>query len=153
MKRKDEQLLSWLSFGAFLVIVGAIFLITPNLTDKIEPFLRDFELEQVSGNFYFPTPQNPHPTLYESVAFFCFAFGIYQFLLLILKFALKADPTKKSETLTSIIFWPATGFVLLMLKDGTIKWLTFIATLVILAAIAIIIRSATHIIFKKHSPS
>jgi len=153
LKRKDEQLLGWLSFGAFLVIVGAIFLITPNLTVKIEDFFRDFELEQIRENFYFPTPQNPHPTLYESLAIFCFAYGTYQFLLLILKFALKAEPTKKSETLTSIIFWPATGFVLLMLKDGTIEWLTFIATLVILAAIAIIIRSAAHIIFRKHSPS
>lgn len=153
MKRREEQLLGWLSFGAFLVIVGAIFLITPNLTDKLEAFFRDFELEQIRENFYFPTPQNPHPTLYESVAIFCFAYGIYQFLLLILKFALKAEPTKKSETLTSIIFWPATGYGMLMLKDGTIEWLTFIATLVILAAIAIIIRSAAHIIFKKHSPS
>lgn len=153
MKRKDEQLLGWLSFGAFLVIVGAIFLITPNLADEIEAFFRDLELEQVSGDFYFPTPQNPHQTLYESVAFFCFAFCIYQFLLLILKFALKAEPTKKSETFTSIIFWPATGYGMLMLKDGTIEWLTFIATLVILAAIAIIIRSAAHIIFKKHGLS
>lgn len=153
MKRREEKLLSWLSFGAFLVIVGAIFLITPNLTDEIEAFFRDFELEQVSGDFYFPTPQNPHPTLYESTAIFCFAYGTYQFLLLILKFAFKADPTKKSETLTSIIFWPATGYGMLMVKDGTIEWLTFIATLVILAAIAIIIRSAAHIIFKKHNPS
>ena len=151
MKRREEQLLGWLSFGAFLIIVGAIFLITLNLTDKIETFFRDFELEQVSGDFYFPTPQNPHPTLYESVAIFCFVYGIYQFLLLILKFALKAAPTKKSETITSIIFWPATGYGMLMLKDGTTEWLTFIATLVILAAIAIIIRSATHIIFRKHS--
>lgn len=153
MKRREEKFLGLLSFGAFLVIVGAIFLITPNLTDRIEAFFRDFELEQVSGHFYFPTPQNPHPTLYESVAIFCFAYGIYQFLLLILKFALKAQPTKKSETFTSIIFWPATGYVLLMMKDETIKWLTFIATLVILAAIVIIIRSAAHIIFKKHSHS
>jgi Ca2+/Na+ antiporter len=153
LKRRDEQLLGWLSFGAFLVIVGAMFLITPNLTDEIEAFFRDFEIEQVSGHFYFPTPQNPHPTIYESAAIFCFAYFIYQFLLLILKFALEAEPTKKSETFTSLIFWPATGYVLLMLKDGTIEWLTFLATLVILAAIVIIIRSAAHIIFKKYSPS
>lgn len=152
MKRGDRHLLSGLSFGVFLVIVGAIFLITPNLIDEIEPFFRDFELEQVSENIYFPTPQHPHPTLYNSVAVFCFAFGTYQILLLILKFALETEPTQKAETLTSIIFWLTAGSIVLMLKNGSIKWLTFIAGLVILAAIVIIIRSAAHIIFKRRVP-
>jgi hypothetical protein len=154
LKRREEQLLGWLSFGAFLVIVGGIFLITPNLTDEIKAFLTGFKLEQVSGDFYFPTPKSPHhPILYKSIAIFCFAYGMYQFILLILKFALRAEPTKKSETFTSMMFWSATGFVVLMLKNETIEWLTFVATLIILAAIVIIIRSATHMIFKKHSPA
>jgi len=149
LKRREEQLLGWLSFGAFLVIVGGIFLITPNLTDEIKTFFTDFKLEQVSGDFYFPTPQNPHPTFYKSIAIFCFAYGMYQFILLILKFVLKAEPTNKSGTFTSIIFWLVTGCVMLMLKNETIEWLTFIATLVILAAIALIITSATHMTFRK----
>lgn len=152
MKRKEEQLLGWLSFGAFLLIVGAIFLITPDLTDEIKTFFGDFKLEQVNEHFHFPIPQNHYPTLYKSTAIFCFAYGTYQFLLLILKFALKAEPTKKTETFTSIIFWLSTGFVMLMLQNKEIGWLTFIASLVILAAIALIIRSASHIIFRKHTP-
>jgi hypothetical protein len=57
LKRGKEHLLGWLSFGAFLVIVGAIFLITPNLIDKIAVFFRDFKLEQFGRHFYFPTPK------------------------------------------------------------------------------------------------
>lgn len=152
LKRGDKQLLGWLSFGAFLLIVGAIFLVTPNLIEETEAFFKDFKLEQVSGNFYFPTPQSPHPTIYNSIAIFCFAFSSYQILLLILKFALKAELTEKAETFTSVIFWLATGFAVQMLKVETIKWLTFIATLIILAAIVIIIRSAAHIAFRKRVP-
>lgn len=152
MRRKDEQLLGWLSFGAFLIIVGTLFLINPDLASQIEKFITNFELKQVSGNFYFPTPKSPHhPTLYNSLAMFCFAYGTYQILLLILKFALRAEPTKKTETFTSIIFWLTTGFALSMLKDRTIEWLIFIAVLIILAAIILIIRSVASIIFKKHA--
>ncbi len=154
MRREDEQLLGWLSFGAFLVIVGTLFLVNPDLASQIEDFVTNFELKQVRGNFYFPTPKSPHhPILYNSLAMFCFAYGTYQFLLLILKFALRAAPAKKTETFTSVIFWFATGFMVSMLKNETMEWLTFIAGLVILAAIAIIIRSTTQIIFRKRASS
>ncbi|MCK4474814.1 hypothetical protein KAU30_03135, partial [Candidatus Bathyarchaeota archaeon] len=63
MRRRDKHLLSWLSFGVFLIIVGAIFLITQDLTGQIRAFFEDFKLEQISEKFYFPTPQSPHPTL------------------------------------------------------------------------------------------
>ncbi len=151
MKRREENLLGWLSFGAFLVIIGIVFFINMDLVDEIEVFIRDFKLKQVSGHFYLPTPQKNHPTLYQSIAIFCFAYGAYQFLLLILKFALGAEPAKKSETLKSAILWPVIGFLMLMLKNGTIVWFTFIATLVVLAAIAIIMKSVTYIIFRKHN--
>lgn len=149
MRHKDEQLLSWLSFGVFLIIIGVLFLLNPNLIDEVRVFFEDFKLEQVSGSFYFPAPQSHHPTLYNSIALFCFTFGTYQIFLLILRIALEATSTKKVETFTSILFWLATGFAMLMLKNGTIEWMTFIAWLIILAAIIIIIRSIAYIAFRR----
>lgn len=150
MRRRDEHLLGWLSFGAFLIIVGVIFLITQNLTGQIKTFFKDFKLEQVSGNFYFPAPQNPHPTLYGAVAMFCLAFSVYQVLLLFLKFALGADLKQRTETFTSIIFWLTTSFAVTMLKNETIEWLLFVAVLIVLVAVVIIIRSMSSIIAQKH---
>lgn len=149
MRHKDEQLLSWLSFGVFLIIIGVLFILNPNLIEEVRGFFEDFKLEQVSGGFYFPAPQNRHPTLYNSIALFCFTFGTYQIFLLILKTALGAASTKKVETFTSVLFWLAAGFAMLMLKNGAIGWMTFIAWLIILTAIIIIIRSVAYIIFRR----
>jgi len=150
LRRRDKQLLSWLSFGVFLVIVGAIFLTTHNLTDRIEAFFRDFELEQVSGELYFPAPQSPHPTLYGVVAMFCLAFGIYQILLLFLKFALRATLVQRVETFTSIIFWLIASFAVDMLKNEIIEWFLFLAILIVLAAVGIVIRSLASMIAPEH---
>jgi hypothetical protein len=150
LKRRDKQLLSWLSFGVFLVIVGSIFLTTHNLTDHIEAFFRDFALEQVSGELYFPAPQSHHPTLYGAVALFCLAFGIYQILLLFLKFALRATLVQRAETFTSIIFWLSASFAVNMLKNETIEWFLFLAVLIVLAAVSIIIRSLASMIAPEH---
>ena len=149
MRRRDKHLLSWLSFGVFLIIVGAIFLITQDLTGQIRAFFEDFKLEQISGKFYFPTPQNPHPTLYGATAMFCLAFGVYQILLLFLKFALGANLKQRAETFTSVIFWLTASFAVSMLENETIEWLLLIAVLVVLAAVGIIIRSVANMISQK----
>jgi hypothetical protein len=150
LRRRDKHLLSWLSFGVFLIVVGAIFLTTQNLTDRIEAFFQDFELEQVSGELYFPAPQNSHPTLYGAVALFCLAFGVYQILLLFLKFALGATLVQRAETFTSIIFWLTSSFAVNMLKNETIGWFLFLAVLIVLMAVGIVIRSLASMIASEH---
>jgi hypothetical protein len=150
LMRRDKHLLSWLSFGVFLIVVGAIFLATQNLTNQIEAFFEDFELEQVSGEFYFPAPQNPHPTLYGAVALFCLAFGVYQILLLFLKFALGATLVQRAETFTSIIFWLTASFAVTLLKNQAIEWFLFIAVLIVLVAVGIVIRSLASMIAPEH---
>jgi hypothetical protein len=144
--RGDE--IGWISFGAFLIILGAIYLRTPNLIHEVRLFFSDFRLVEVFKNFWWFAPSTGHPVLYTAAGQFCYAFGLVQLGILGLRFAKGSSMHGRAETLSSAVFWLGAGFLLSQLSQGILSWLSFIAALVVLIGVSIIV-SAVVLVFAR----
>jgi len=135
---------SWLgtlSFGFFLVLLGVIWIITPNLSGEVIDFAKDFDLEHLSEHIILPTPQHSHAVLYTAAMQFCLAFGVFQIVILVLRFLFHDSLHEVSGTISNIAFWFGTGFFLNMLANDSIGWLGFIAGLIVSIGLAIVASS------------
>jgi hypothetical protein len=130
-----------ISFGAFLILIAAIYLITPNLLSEATAFIRDFKPIQISQNFWWLEPSTNHPILYNAAAQFCYLFGLVHVAVLALRFAKGSSIRGKARTSSDIIFWLGAGYVFGTLSSGTLAWMVFIGALIVLLGISIVARS------------
>ncbi len=144
---KESDMLGLASFGFFLVLVGVIFAITPNLVDKIGEFFGSFELVEVYPNVNFPAPTSSHPVLYTAVAQFCVAYGLFHLPVLILRVYLGDYLSRKAGALSGIVFWLGAGYFLLILSAGNIGWFAFLSGLIIFAGLSLVVRSLVILLF------
>jgi len=140
-RSEGRDRLSLASFGFFLILIGAIILITPNYYDEFSAFFRDFHLVKVASNVFLPAPKSSHPVVYTALMEFCVAYGLFQIAILIFRFALRDPVDKKAETVSGIVFWLGAGYLSSILLAGNIGWFGFLAGLVIFIGLAIFIRS------------
>jgi len=137
-----EDALSLASFGFFLVIIGVIWIITPNLPQKIIDFFNDFKrTREIFPKVFLPTPAHSHPVVYMAVARFCFAFGLFQIFILVLRLAFRESMARIAGTISSMVFWFGAGFVSNALSVGTIGWFGFLGWLIVLIGLSLVIRS------------
>jgi len=148
--RRDET--GWISFGAFLIIIAVIYLRTPGLLSEIKAFVSDFHLVEVYQNFQWFVPSTNHPVLYAAAEQFCYAFGLVQILILGLEFAGRSSVHRKAETFSSMVFWLGAGYILSLLSQGALLWLSFIAGLIILIGISIVARALVLVFAPRHPP-
>ena len=139
--------LGFVSLGFFLILVGTIYLITPNIYDEFVAFFKDFKLKEVAPNMFFPSPASNHPVVYEAVMKFCFGFGLFQIMILGLRFVLRDTLSRKAETLSGIIFWLGAGFLLNMLLVKNIDWFAFLGGLIIFVGLSLVVRSLVVLLF------
>jgi hypothetical protein len=148
--RRDDT--SWISFGAFLIIIAVIYLRTPGLLSEVKAFVSDFRLVELFQNFRWFVPSNNHPVLYIAAEQFCYAFGIVQILVLALEFARGSSTHGKARTFSSIVFWLGAGYILGLLSQGALTWLSFIAGLIILVGVSIVARALVLVFAPQHLP-
>jgi hypothetical protein len=137
--RRDDTGL--ISFGAFLIILAVIYLTTPNIASEVNAFLRDFQLVRVFENFWWLVPRTSHPVLYVAAERFCYAFGLAQVGILGLRLAKRSSIHGIAETVSSVVFWLGAGYVLGLLSQGMLLWLSFIAASIILIGISVVVRA------------
>jgi hypothetical protein len=147
--RRDDT--SWISFGAFLIIVAVLYLRTPDLVSEVNAFVHDFRLVQVFQNFYWFMPSTNHPLLYAAAEQFCYAFGLVHIAVLGLEIAKGSSTHRKARTSSSIVFWLGAGYILSLQSQGALSWLSFIASLIILMGVSIVVRALV-LVFARHSP-
>lgn len=143
-ERRRYRGMDWLglvSFGVFLILLGMVWLATPNMGGEVEDFLMDFRFEDAAGNAVFPAPAHSHPVLYTAAAWFFFIFGAFSCVVLFLRFVYHEPVHRKSETLSGIVFWFGAALSFGMLANATIGWYGLIAGLVISLGLAVIARS------------
>ena len=140
----------WISFGAFLIIVAVIYLRTPSLLPEAKAFVSDFRLVELFQNFWWFVPSGNHPVLYDAAEQFSYAFGLVQILVLGLEFARRSSTHRKAETFSSIVFWLGAGYILGLLSQGVLTWLSLIAGLIILVGISIVARALV-LVFARHT--
>ena len=136
------------SFGFFLILIGAIILITPNYYDEFSAFFRDFHLVRVASNFFLPAPKSSHPIVYTAFMDFCIAYGLFQIAVLVFRFVLRDSVDRKSGTASGIVFWLGAGYLLSMLITKSIGWFNFLAGLVIFIGLSIVVRSLVTLSFQ-----
>lgn len=133
--------LSTLSFGFFLILFGVIWIITPNFSSEVIDFAKDFHLEHLSEHIVLPAPKESHPVVYTAAMQFCLVLGVFQIVILVLRFIFHDSLDTKSGTVSNIAFWFSAGFFLNMLSNRSIDWFGFIAGLIISIGLAIIASS------------
>ena len=143
--RYREGLFTAISVGFFFVLVGAIFATTPNLIDKISAFFRDFDLVRVPNQpgWLLPAPAFPgrHSTVYSTLEKFSFALGLFQIVVLALRIGVRSPWGKKAETVSNLVFWLGTGFLIRMLLVESTRWFVFWAGIIMLIGVSLVIRA------------
>ena len=149
-ERRSEGVdrLSLASFGFFLILIGAIILITPNYYDEFSAFFRDFHLVRVASNFFLPAPMSSHPIVYTAFMNFCIAYGLFQIAVVVFRFILRDPVDRKSGTASGIVFWLGAGYLLSMLITKNIGWFNFLAGLAIFIGLSIVVRSLVTLSFQ-----
>jgi hypothetical protein len=154
-RKHRESLISGVSAGFFFIVAGALFVITPNLFDKIVAFLQDFGLETIPRiGILWPAPAFPmsqsHSVVYLAVERFCFIWGIFEIVLLVLRLVLRSPVDKTTETLSNIVYWFGSGFLVraFLLETlrlptilGLTRWFVFWAALIMLLGATLVIRA------------
>ena len=150
-ERRDEKrdMLGFASFGFFLLLIGVILLIMPNLLEEVRDFFEDFKLEEeVFPNVFLPVPASSHPVVYTAVARFCLVFGLFQIFILVLRFVFREHVDKIAGTFSGMILWLGAGFVANMLSAETIKWFVFLGWIIVLIGLSLVIRSLVVLLFE-----
>lgn len=143
-RRERRDWFGLVEFGFFLILVGAIFLVTPNAFDRMGKFFTDFDPKavQIYPDIYLPAPIHDHPGVYATVMYFCLVYSLFQIVILILRFAQKSPIDKKAGTLAGIVFWlGAAIFANTLVTGGSANWFLFIGGLIVSIGLSIMVRS------------
>jgi len=143
----NEGLFSAISAGVFFILVGAIFVVTHNLFGKILAFFGDFDIVRVPNTkIFLPAPASPraHSVVYSAVAQFSFVWGLFQIVILALRFFARSPLSKKAETVSNVVFWLGTSFLTRTFLNETTTattWFVFWAGVIMLIGVSLIIRA------------
>ncbi len=139
-----EWLFTTIAIGFFLLLVGALFVITPNLFDNILDFFKDFKLVDVPNtDIVFPAPEFPriHLTVYQAVGQFSIAVSLFQIFILALRFLIPSSWSKRSETVGNLLYWGGATFLIQLFLIESTQWFVFWSTLIIIVGVSMIARA------------
>jgi len=143
-RKYQEGLFTAISAGIFLLLVGTIFVITPNLFDKILDFFGDFKLVDVPNtDVVFLGPEFPrlHLTVYQAAGQFSIALGIFQIVILALRFVIPSSWEKRSETVGNLVYWAGAAFLIQLFLIENTQWFIFWSTIIIIVGVSLIAKA------------
>jgi hypothetical protein len=148
--RYQEGLFTAISVGFALLLVGALFIITPNLFGKIVDFFKDIGVVDVPNTdmiFIAPESINSHSVVYQAAGQFSIALTIFQVIILALRFIIPSSLGKKSESVSSLVYWAGASFLIQSFLIDTARvsltnWFEFWSLIIVLAGISILARAA-----------
>jgi|WetSurMetagenome_2_1015567.scaffolds.fasta_scaffold38878_3 hypothetical protein len=147
----NEGLISAVSFGCLLVILGAVALLTPNIVGQSEAFFKDFNTTSYTlgtSTVNLPAPLHPteHTAIYAAVMFFFVGIALLQLVILPLRLANKSPIRKIAGTVGAFVFWAGGAVAVdVFLLSGTSQgWFSFWAILILLIGVSLIARFAVY---------
>ena len=150
-----EKLIYAVSAGVVLILVGIVFSLAQpnNLWDKIIDFFNSFTLAEVPGTrflssetgLFLPAPISPsaHYVLYNAVLQFCLGLGLYQVLLLFVRFKIESPIKKIAQTLASVIYWLGTSYLVARFLNSSTtisNWWVFWAGILLVSGLSFLAR-------------
>jgi len=143
-RQYQEGLFTAISVGFFILLVGSLFVINPNLFDKTLDFFKDFDTVNVPNTdvtFFAPEFPNRHSLVYQSAGQFSIALGVFQIVILALRFVIPSSWGKRSETVGNLVFWVGAGFLIQLFLIENTQWFVFWSTIIILVGVSMIARA------------
>lgn len=146
-RRYGERIFSAVSVGFFFVLIGVIFLTTPNLFNKIIDFFQNFGLVKVPNTvILLPAPRFPwvHSLVYSALTQFSFVWSIFRAVILVLRFVDRSPLGKKAETVSNLVFWWGTSLLIRTFLNRaltTTTWFVFWAGVIMILGLSLIIRA------------
>jgi hypothetical protein len=144
-RKSQEGLFSAISAGFFFLLVGIIFVVTPDLFGKILDFFGDFGLVRVlNTDIMLPSPESPwlHLTVYEAAWQFSVALAVFQIVVLALRFFIPSSWGKRAETVGNFVYWAGASFLIQSFLIESQQWFVFWSTIIMLIGVSLIVRAA-----------
>ena len=157
-----EGLTTAIAIGGFLILIGLVFSLNPNLTDRISDFFSNitsttYPLDSSTSTIYLPAPTYPeaHSALYSALLQFNLGFGILQIIILALRLFYRSQTDKIAETVGNLIFWfGAAALVSTVLQVGTLQsWFEYWGALIVIVGISFIARAIVYFAKRKTRPN
>jgi hypothetical protein len=152
-----EGILSAVSVGFFLILIGTIFITTPNLLHNVATFLSHFNVVQVGNtNIYVPAPKNlevyidAYLAVYVAAREFSLIWGVFLIALLGTRFLLDSPLRRKAQNIGDIVFWLGVTYLIqtfLVAPTQTSRlvnvtqWFEFWAAVVMFIGVSLIARA------------
>ncbi len=142
-----EGIFTAISFGAFLILIGSIFLTTPDLWSKLTNFFNNLTFGQFARTgIYLPAPEFPaaHAVLYGAILELCVGLSILQVILLILRLLLNSPIRKNAETAGSLVFWLGASYLVFTYLNSSATlsgWFVFWAGVLIVLGLSWLFRA------------
>lgn len=146
-RRRREGVMGALTAGLFFVVIGVIFITTPDLLNNVISFIRNLDVLRVpSTNIYLPAPRSPdaHAAVYSAVQQFGLIWAILEIAMLGLRVVFRSPLRNMAENASNIIFWFGAAYLIqTFLNDTTTltMWFAFWATIIMLAGLTLIVRA------------
>lgn len=136
------------SIGVFFIILGAVFLTTPNLIQEIVAFFRDLKVVDFQG-LGLIEPENPHPNLYRAVAIAAAAAGTWNVILGFLRLYTPESRRRAVGSFSGAVFNFGAAITFVELMNQTIPFRTVIPILIILGGSALTVRASVNLALNK----
>ncbi len=143
-----EGLITALAVGGTFIIIGLMFVLTPNLWEKATAFFNGFTTVSYplsstnTLSLFAPADPAAHLSFFTAVANFILGIGILQIVILALRLAFKSPIRRITETVGNLVFWlggAVTANVCLL--AGTVTgWFQFWEVLIIFVGVSMIAR-------------
>ncbi len=146
-RRPKESFISIISAGFFFILAGALFITTPTLFDNILSFFRNFGIQEIPHTgigFIAPTTPWVHVIVYRAAEMFSFIWGLFQIVVLALRFIVRSPVAKKAEAGSNIVGWLGSGYLINMYLTETTTltvWFIFWSMMLILIGLSLVIRA------------
>jgi len=136
-----------ISFGVFLVLIGAFFIIFP-VIDEARAFVRDLSLRPIIDGIHVPLPTSPHPRFYHILSYFSAIWGAWLIIVLAIRIATRDNWREVIDTLSDSIFWFGIAFLLSQIEIEALQFRHIFAGIVVLIGIGIVIKALARILRK-----
>ena len=146
----QEGLFTAISVGFALLLVGALFIVTPDLFSKIMDFFQDFGVVDVPNTdivFLAPKSTNSHSVVYQAAGQLSIGLTIFQLVILALRFIIPASLAKKSESVSNLVYWAGASvltqaFLVDKFYVSLLNWFEFWTLIIVLAGVSLLARAA-----------
>lgn len=152
-KSFTEGIISAVSAGISLVLLGIIFVINQNLWQGIVDFFKDLHAVQIAhSTTSLPAPVTPaaHSAVYTAVFQFALGIIILQIIILIMRLTLGSRIRRTAQTVGTLVFWGGAAYMLSYLANikstlapsqQLIVWFQFWSAIIIIIGLSIVTQA------------